>query len=335
MNKVKKIIKRSFEELYATYNIAKKTSVKEALNTLHAKVLIQKSVRQGLVDDPKVIDVLNKKHITMLSYFQKDFEAYFKNYKVNQKSENYNRYPECIWMCWWQGIDNAPVIVKKCIESIQVNSGDHKVILITENNYQEYVSFPNWVIEKVEKGIISRTHFADILRLTLLAEYGGIWLDATFFCCSDEVRRLFDLPLWSIKRPNYSNLSVANGYFANYSLGCNNQYRWVFQTIKDYFLHYWEKYDYLIDYLTLDYMIVLAQKNNPEIEAAFYEIPTNNPRCDDLLYLMSEPFNKNEWKSLISETYLFKLSWKANFKENINGLPTYYYALLNDWLTND
>lgn len=74
-------------------------------------------------------------------------------------------------------MDNAPEPIRKYVESIQKNIGNHKVTIITEDNYKDYVKFPNWI----EKEIIYHIHYFDLLRLELLANYGGIWLDSTFF----------------------------------------------------------------------------------------------------------------------------------------------------------
>ena len=73
-------------------------------------------------------------------------------------------------------------IVKICVESIKKNAGDHRVIILTDDNYKQYVDIPEWVEEKKKKGVISRTHYSDILRLSLLARHGGMWIDSTFYC---------------------------------------------------------------------------------------------------------------------------------------------------------
>lgn len=86
-----------------------------------------------------------------------------------------------IWVCWWQGLDNAPEIVKTCVESIKRNSGKYEVLIITDENYKQYVKFPDWLEEKRKHGIISKTIYSDLLRLNLLSTYGGIWIDSTFF----------------------------------------------------------------------------------------------------------------------------------------------------------
>ena len=54
IEKIKKIIHRSTEEIYATTKIAKETSVKEALSTFVAKIDIQRSVRNGYKETSSV-----------------------------------------------------------------------------------------------------------------------------------------------------------------------------------------------------------------------------------------------------------------------------------------
>ena len=188
---------------------------------------------------------------------------------------------------------------------------------------------PSRVEEKRAKGVISKTHFADLLRLSLLAEHGGMWLDATFFCVSPEIEKYSEYPIWSVKRPDYLHLSVASGNFANFSLACDYDHRWVFATFRDFFLYYWKTNDSLIDYLTLDYLIVLAQNKDERIKKLFDDIIPNNPRCDDLFIALPKSYNKKSWISLKKDTALFKLSWKVNYPKKTHGIETFYGRLLN------
>ena len=115
-------------------------------------------------------------------------------------------------------------------------------------------------------------------------------------------------PLWSIKSPDYFHASVAAGYFANYSLGCDGNHRWIFQTILDFVLEYWENNDIMIDYLFLDYLIVIAQKYDYIIAEEFRKIQPNNPECDELYKIMGQPFDEEKWQKMKFNTCLFKLS---------------------------
>lgn len=330
ISKIKKIIHRSSEEIYATTKIAKVVSVKDAIITFIAKIDIQRSVRNGYKESSAVKRRLLKKHEVMMEYFDKTFNNFTNAYDYDRQLEEDNEKDRNrIWVCWWQGLEQAPEIVKICIESIKRNAKNHIVTVITDDNYKEYVHIPSWVEEKREKGIISKTHFADLLRLSLLAEHGGMWLDATFFCISSEIEKYFEYPLWSVKRPDYLHLSVASGNFANFSLACDYDHRWVFATLRDFFLHYWETNNSLIDYLTLDYLIVLAQNKDKRIRKLFDDIVPNNPRCDDLFIALPRIYNKEYWTELKEETALFKLSWKIDYPMKAHGKETFYGRLLN------
>ena len=118
--------------------------------------------------------------------------------------------------------------------------------------------------------------------------------------------------------------------FANYSFGCNETYRKVFAVIRDYFLEYWEKEDYLVDYLLTDYLIVLAQRHDPWIAEAFNKIQPNNPQCDELFKILDQPYNEKQWGELSANTDLFKLTWKQNFAKVCSNKLTFYGFLTNN-----
>lgn len=330
---MKRITHRIKEELGSTVEVAKHVSLSDAIATLMGKIDIQIMTRNGHVQKEWMIKHLQKKHSAMNKYFAKNFEAFAKNYDVDKVvvPSVDERYQGCVWVCWWQGIEKAPEIVKMCVESIRRNIGEHKLIVITEDNISEYIEFPDWVMQKYKKGIISKTHLSDILRLELMARYGGLWLDSTFYCAA-SIEYLFDLPVWSVKRPNYRYTSVACGYFANYSFGCSNDYRKVYAIIRDYLFEYWQKYDYMIDYLFLDYLIVLARNSHKYVDDVFTAIPDNNPMCDELLKVLNEPYDSAVWNRLKQDTQLFKLTWKAGTQQEVNGLKTFYGRLKDNEL---
>lgn len=329
-NSLRRIVHRSLEELKATYDVARGISWKAAWITLRAKVDIQIMNRNGFKEPENVRNRLLRKHKIMLDFLEDRFKEYWNNYQRPVDM------PDCdpklrnkIWVCWWQGIDNAPEIVKTCVNSIRRNAGNCEIIFITEVNYKEYVTFPKWVEEKRKAGIISRTIYSDLLRMNLLSRYGGIWIDSTFFCtrpCFDEYMRL---PLWSIKRPDYLHCSVAGGYFANYSLGCSYGNRWIFKAILDFLYEYWTENDKLVDYLLTDYAIVLAQRHDKEIADAFAKIQPNNKWCDELFKVLDQPFDEKTWQCISEDTCLYKLTWKQSFDKNVEGKETFYGKLID------
>ena len=160
----------------------------------------------------------------------------------------------------------------------------------------------------------------------MLSNYGGIWLDSTFYC-TNNLEKYFKLPVWTIKRPNYRHTSVACGEFANYSFGCNYKSRYIFSIIKEYLYKYWKMYDYMIDYLFLDYIIVYVINHNEDVKQKFEEIKPNNPKCDELLKILDREYNEGIFEDLKKETDLFKLSWKCSTNKKITRKKTFYDAL--------
>ena len=88
--------------------------------------------------------------------------------------------PKTIWMMWWQGLDNAPHIVKRCHASWQRHNPGWTVTVLDETNYQDYLDL---AAITASGNAIRLQALSDIIRVQLLARYGGVWVDATCFCC--------------------------------------------------------------------------------------------------------------------------------------------------------
>lgn len=87
--------------------------------------------------------------------------------------------PRIIWMMWLQGFDNAPHAVKECHNSWVAHNPGWQVILLDEHNFRDYVDVEDVLASDNNMQIQAR---ADVIRINLLAEYGGVWADATCFC---------------------------------------------------------------------------------------------------------------------------------------------------------
>lgn len=317
---LRRILRRAGEEARATLAIARATSPGGGAITLLGKLWIQRLNRTGWQETPATRKLLANKHAVMLCYFEKTMPLPAPGIRPSEPGE-----PGPIWLCWWQGEDKAPEIVRACIASVRRNAGSRKVILLTAENYLEYVSIPEWAVEKFRRGVISPTHFSDILRLSLLAEYGGIWLDASMYCTGAP--EVWSRPLWTIKRPDYAHCSPASGNFATYAMGGSEENRWIFGLFREYLLAYWRSNNLLVDYLLLDYLMVLAQKNCPGVASAFRGVPDNQPCCDELCKVLGEPVDKEIWENMRAATCLFKLTWKQSFPLKKDGKPTFYAML--------
>lgn len=82
--------------------------------------------------------------------------------------------PKTIWM-YWQS-DQPNELVDLCIYSIKKYCGNSYDIKVLNNqSVQDYLELPTFHQD------LKPAHIADYIRLSLLKEYGGIWLDASIF----------------------------------------------------------------------------------------------------------------------------------------------------------
>lgn len=94
-------------------------------------------------------------------------------------SEKKSLIPRKIWILWYQGLSEAPFIVRKCIDSWIEENPTWDVIILDSNCLGKYIQL-NLPEKKITS--LSLNHQSDLIRLALLSEYGGVWADATTFC---------------------------------------------------------------------------------------------------------------------------------------------------------
>lgn len=272
----------------------------------------------------------SKIHNIIISQLENEFSYVLDKYKNYKYDCQYDE-DAPVWVCWLQGYDDAPDIVKKCITSIQ-SSTNRKINFLCFDNLSDYYKLPDYIVEKHNKGYISNTEFADILRMSLLADLGGIWIDATIFIPNKLPNYIFESEFFTCKR-NIDNCGYVSDYkWTTFLIGC--QKGCIIQTaIKELFFEYWKNKDFLIDYLLMDYLIKIVYDNIPYAKRLIDELPFNNPQIEELQSRMSKPFDKNSYDKLInsSDTDFFKLSWRTNFKKQTkDGLYTYYYYFMKN-----
>lgn len=332
MNKLKNKIKRIKDEIRIIFKLSMKINFISCIIIAYAKIINYIVNKKGTQESSFQTKVLQRKHLYITRYLTKTNGDFYTNYKYVPKKDNKNM-ENTIWVCWWQGLDNAPDLVKTCINSIKRTFKNYNIIIIDDNNYKQYVKIPSWLEKKKNEGKISKTHFSDFLRVELLAEHGGIWLDSTFYCVNEYNNDFLKSNIWTIRRPDYGHLSPACGNFANYALGCRYDNRKLFEILSDYILDYWKKNDFVIDYLLTDYLLNIVLSTNPDLMDLVKSINPNNEHCDDLFKVLGKKYDEKIWNILKNNTYLFKLSWKHSFEmKTKDNEDTFYLKLMNDEL---
>ncbi len=124
---------------------------------------------------------------------------------IFRKSPNYNLVPKKIWTYWDnpdKPVQQLPKSVKLCMETWAKHNPDYEITLLTKANYKGYVTIPE-DIKSHPHFNDSPARFSDLIRLYVLEEHGGIWIDASVL-----VKEPFDKWLF----PKYAE-------FAGYYMG--------------------------------------------------------------------------------------------------------------------
>ena len=122
-----------------------------------------------------------KRNEQIFRYIYKQNKDVFDKYKFDEK-DGANNDTKRIWICWLSGEENAPDLVKKCINSIRDSAEGCVVEIITLDNYEKFIKLSDTIKTKYSSGKIGNAHFSDILRVNLINNWGGLWMDATVFC---------------------------------------------------------------------------------------------------------------------------------------------------------
>lgn len=248
---------------------------------------------------------LKKKHYYIEKYLTDKYGYVLKKECVKPKSiDNRN----IIWIFWWQGIENMPITVKKCYQSVLKNSNSTTVILITKNNYTKYIKMPEYIIEKFNNGNITITHFSDILRMYLLYNYGGAWLDATIFVSRPIDLSLFNNSIYTAKIRkilNYDNVSLSRwtGFFMFGKAGHP-----LFFYALSFFYEYWKYENHIIDYFLIDYIIDIICNKVAIVDNDFKNLEYNN---EDIQLLSRHLMEKSSnYEFILNNQVYHKLNWK-------------------------
>ncbi len=225
-----------------------------------------------------------------------------------------------VWVCWLQGMDNAPALVQRCWRSLQENLQDRELVLLTQENYRDYVTFPPHIQQKIDSGVITRTHFSDLLRLELLLNHGGTWIDATVFCSGGQIPGYMlnsDLFLFQTLKPGLDgHTTCISSWFMT---ACANHP--ILALTRALLYRYWETHNKMVDYFLIHLFFQMAIEAYPaEWDKA---VPFSNETPHILLLRLFEAYDEDCYRAVCGQTPFHKLSYK--FDPAQTQLPDTYY----------
>ena len=247
---------------------------------------------------------------------------YREDYSISEKS-NY------VWICWFQGIEKAPDLVKCCYQSVKKYMNDKKIVLITEQNYKDYIELPDYIEKKFRKKLISYAHFSDLIRLELLTKYGGIWIDSTILLTGKPTLLYDDLPLFVYKNISLyrkKGLSVvASSWLIKAEKG-----EPITNLTKEILFQYWKKHNRLISYNLIHLAFTIATEVYSD---EWNEVPSySNIPPHILQFELLYRYNKKRFDQIKKMSNIHKLNHRIKTSDKNSN---YWYILNMGDKTNE
>lgn len=256
----------------------------------------------------------------------KHYIGVLRNFDNNYSKEEYPmQKSDKVWVCWMQGLEQAPALVQRCYRSLQDNLKGKEIVLLTESNFDQYVHIPDFIIEKLHKGIITRTHFSDILRLELLIQQGGTWIDATVFCSGGDIPKHMmedEFFIFQKVKPG-SDGSAIN--MSSWFMSAWSHHKFLLAT-RELLYAYWQKNDRMIDYFLLHLFMMIVKDYYMEEWKQIIPYPNSLPHVLQLMQF--EKFDRRRWDAACKASPFHKLTYKVK-EEDTRKEGTFYDVIMN------
>lgn len=236
---------------------------------------------------------------------------------------------EYIWQCWLQGTENMPPLVRECLHSVVAHKRPgQEVILITEQNYDSYVTLPDFIVRKRRDGRIGDAQFSDLLRIWLLASYGGYWIDATCLMTSEIPPRISNAGFFIFHSYGEFAYTLIQSCFIRADAESYLLQRW-----KQLMAELWRTEDSLLHYFQLHIMFKAMVRADWRARTEYLRMEAVTDKAMHILHgYMKEnvPFSRESLDRAEKESFIHKLTYKLKpcddggvftFRDYLWGVP--------------
>lgn len=234
-----------------------------------------------------------------------------------------------IFICWFQGFDNAPEIVKKCLQSWIHYNPRWNIVKIDNMNLHNFINLDRY-IDKQKQLDISINHLSDILRIILLNKYGGLWVDATTFCnrsLDEWLEPLTKTGFFAFSKPN-NDILIASWFI--YS-DANN---YLIKQWEQEIISYFNTNQQPIEYLIIHFLFGKLYMDDNQFKKEFENVPvmqsnlSNNgvgPHFLQTIGMFNNITDGLRFTIDIKLTPLYKLTYKCDYEKDYNENTILHY----------
>jgi len=279
-------------------------------------VLIQRSIGRVFSGGKKNINIKAK---LIPLFFARKYLPLIENLQEKKIS---TETPEIMWQFW----DNptgkiTPEIVKSSIKSVENFKGNFEHKILNNSTIANYSDLPGFVFDRLKNKKIAYAHFADLLRLNLLKNHGGIWMDATCFMTNfipEQIKKQDFFVFLTGELTNYPYSFMQNCFIRakKGSFLCEAWYQMC--------LEYWKKEKRRIDYFQHQLMFKTLVEKNPTAKKLFAEMPhiSEDETQQFVGKKLFAKFDENEWERIKKASFYQKTYYKE--KRNTIANPADY-----------
>lgn len=270
----------------------------------------------------KANEILQKKYKQLII----ERKSYYDSQDLNQTFSPY------VWTSWLQGFERAPELVLACVESMKKCMPDREIVMLSLNNYKDYVDLPEDIVKKFKEGKIPPASFSDLLRLELLIKFGGTWMDATVLCTQGgeiSPKNVMDCNLFvfqTIVEGDDKLCGISNWFITASS---NNN---ILMVLRDILIKYWRDFDCCLDYYIFHNFFISISRLYPNMISKM-------PREDRIVPLklmnrMGDKYDERWMEELKSQTCFHKLNYRLN-DSVLNNPENFYNAVIREYYYNE
>ena len=219
-----------------------------------------------------------------------------------------------IWYLWLQGKNEMPPTVKVAYNSLKKNAGSYELVFLDKSNLLNYITLPEHILKKFNEGKMTITHLSDIIRVTLLEKYGGLWTDSTILATEPLEKyeylwkkNFYTRKIFQTKDEAPYDTNISHGRWAGFIMGTSILHNPLFMFMKELFNAYWEEFDFLFEFFLIDYYIDLAYDTIPFVRREIDDVPRNNVKILNLFPNLNSDYHCLD-DGTYKDTFLHKLS---------------------------
>lgn len=245
-----------------------------------------------------------------------EIPKYFKKYlhavdSVKDVPAIKNDKNEKIFSMWgWNPI--TPPMIDACFRSMRANC-KQDLVIINEKNIDDYIDLPGYIIDLHNNDKMKNAHFADIIRIEVLHNNGGIWLDSTDFVTSPVPQNIIDEDFFVYMA---GHVGSPHGYIQNCFIRSRKN-AYLLEAWRAMIFEFWKK-DTRFDYFMHQLMFKSIVENNERAKKYFAKMPKIDQDPTHVLWYFysDKPFNKEIFDKITADAFFQKTAWKHPQAQN-------------------